>query len=52
MIKTLCFQCRGHGLIPAQGTKIPHAKWPEKKKKVNVNVFKLFFNKVNSVWLF
>ena len=24
---------QGHGLIPAQGTKIPHAKWPEKKKK-------------------
>ena len=25
VVKTLCFQCRGLGWIPAQRTKIPHA---------------------------
>ena len=26
MVKSLCFQCRGHS-IPGQGTNIPHATW-------------------------
>ena len=25
VVKSLCFQCEGTGLIPGQGTKIPHA---------------------------
>ena len=34
MVKTLNFQCRGGvGLIPDQGTKIPHAVWHNQKKK-------------------
>ena len=32
----LCFQCRGVGLIPGQGTKIPHATWWGQKKKFKV----------------
>ena len=27
VVKTLCFQWGGMGLIPGQGTKIPHATW-------------------------
>ena len=36
VVKTLRFHCRGTGLIPGQGTKIPHATWcgPKKKKKL------------------
>ena len=26
VVKTLCLQCRGTGLISGQGTKIPHAE--------------------------
>ena len=26
----------GTGLIPSQGTKIPHATWPEKEKNVSL----------------
>ena len=33
MVKTLCFHCRECSSIPVQGTKIPHAVWPKKKKK-------------------
>ena len=34
MIHTLCtLTAEGVGLIPAQGTKIPQALWPKKKKK-------------------
>ena len=34
VIKTLCFQDRGAGLIPdRQGTKILHAEWLKKKRK-------------------
>ena len=25
VVKTLCFQCRGTGSVPGQGTEIPHA---------------------------
>ena len=32
-VKTLCFQCWGHGSIPVPGTKIPHAMWHGQKKK-------------------
>ena len=42
VVKTLCFHCRGLGLIPGQGTKIPHATWhnpkEEKKKKTKTTV--------------
>ena len=27
MVKTLCFQCQGHGFDSGQRTKIPHAAW-------------------------
>ena len=33
VVKTLSFQCRGIGLIPGPGTKIPHAVQDSKKKK-------------------
>ena len=33
MVKTLCFYCRGTGLIPGQGTMIAHAAWPKTHKK-------------------
>ena len=33
MVKTWPFLCRGAGLIPNQGTKIPHVVWHTKKKK-------------------
>ena len=32
--KTLSFQCRGHRFHLGLGTKIPHAPWQKKKKKV------------------
>ena len=33
VVKTLCFQCRGLSSIPSQGTRIPCAEQPRKKKK-------------------
>ena len=33
MVKTPCFQHRGHGFNPYLGPKIPHATWPKSKKK-------------------
>ena len=35
VVKTLCFQFRGAGSIPGQGTEIPHVmqKWQKKKKR-------------------
>ena len=27
VVRTPCFHCRGHGLIPGWGTKIPHVPW-------------------------
>ena len=35
VVQTLCFQCKGLGSIPVQGTKIPHAMrcGPRKKPK-------------------
>ena len=33
VVKTPRFQCRGTGMIPGQGTKIPHAAWCSKKRK-------------------
>ena len=33
VVKTLCFHCRGTGLIHGQRTKIPHALEPQKKRK-------------------
>ena len=35
--KTLCFQCRGIGSIPGQGTKIPHAVLHSQKKMPDSN---------------
>ena len=34
MVKSLSFHCKRQGSIPSQGTKIPHASWPKKKKKI------------------
>ena len=31
--RTPCFHCRGPGLIPGQGTKVPHDVWHGQKKK-------------------
>ena len=31
VVKSWCFQCRGHSSIPDQGTKIPHASGQGKK---------------------
>ena len=39
MVKTLCSQCRGVGLIPGGGTKILHATWHSQKKKKNIQWF-------------
>ena len=36
MVKTLCFQYRGAGSIPSQGTKSPHAKGQENKTKQKI----------------
>ena len=33
MVETLSFHCRGTGLIPGWGTKIPHIMWHGQKKK-------------------
>ena len=35
MVKTLHFQCRGHGSIPGWGTKMPHAMWRRQNIKTN-----------------
>ena len=47
-VKTLCFHCRGAGLIPGQGTKVSHAAWCSQEKKKNFfsieNKYKLFLN--------
>ena len=37
MFKTLCCQCRGHGLDPRLGTKVPHAAWPKDFFKSSLN---------------
>ena len=34
VVKTLCFQSRGMGLIPGQGTKVPNAVWCGHKVKI------------------
>ena len=39
VVKTLCFQGRGAGLIPGWGTKTPHAVQLQKKKKVAGFIF-------------
>ena len=41
VVKTLCFQFRGAGSIPGQGTEIPHVmqKWQKKKKKEERKIF-------------
>ena len=31
MVRTPCICCRGHGLIPGLGAKIPHATRPKEK---------------------
>ena len=36
MVKTLCSWHRGHGLIPSQGTKMPHATGCNQKKKKKI----------------
>ena len=33
VVRTLHFQCRGRGLIPGLGTKIPHATWHNQNLK-------------------
>lgn len=33
IVKTQHFHCRGFGLTAGQGTKLPHAKWHDQKKK-------------------
>ena len=40
VVKTLCFQDRGHGFYPCQGTKSPHAS---KLSQKNI-LFFFFFN--------
>ena len=39
VVKTLSFQCRGTGLIPGPGTKIPHAEQHRQKKKTTLKKF-------------
>ena len=34
VVRTLCFDFPGPGLIPHWGTKIPQAAWPTKKDKL------------------
>ena len=41
-LRLFVFQCRGTGLIPAWGAKIPHASWPKNqnmKQKPYCNKF-------------
>ena len=33
VVRTRCFHCRGLGLIPGQGTKVPQALWRSQEKK-------------------
>ena len=58
MVKTLCSQCRGTGLIPGQGTKILHAarcsqKPPQKLKRITclaeikISLCVLYLNLIN-----
>ena len=42
VVKTPCFQGRGHGFYPCQGTKSPHASKLSRKKKI----FLFFFKRV------
>ena len=38
VVKILCFHCRGQGFnLWSRGTKIPHATWHSKKKKIIKN---------------
>ena len=40
VVRTQCLHCRGPGLIPVQGTKIPQAmQCSQKKKKKKLNTF-------------
>ena len=48
----LCASMQGAWVDPWSGNYDPTCQVARKKKKVNVNVFRIFFNKVNSVWLF
>ena len=42
VVKTLCFQYRGLGSIPGQGTKISHAVWYSQKiKKIKIKTVNL-----------
>ena len=38
VVKTPSFTAGGTGLIPAQGTKILHDKWPKKRKKKMITI--------------
>ena len=40
VVRALCFHCSGHR-SPGQGTKIPHAKWLDQKKKKQNQMAKL-----------
>ena len=41
MVRTACFHCWGHGLIPGQGTKILQIMWHGKQKNtVKIFIFK------------
>ena len=44
VVKTQCFQGRGHGLIPVGETMIPHAVgiWKHLKKKIEIHVASVF----------
>ena len=35
VVRTLCFQCKGHGFHPWLGTKIPQALWQKETRKEN-----------------
>ena len=35
VVRTLCFQCKGHGFHPRLGTKIPQALWQKERRKEN-----------------
>ena len=52
VVKTLSFQCRGTGLIPGPGTKIPHAvqhRQKKKKKKNNAKKIHIYSSRLLSV---
>ena len=47
VVKTVYFHCRGHGLDPGQGPKIPHAELHGKKKKNKEYIYIYIYKKLN-----